>query len=86
MAEHEPGRPRFQIAEREATSGRAVVVVPILRDRSDVPRRSDEAKLAEAEGLARAIELQIVASGICPVTNPRPATLLGTGKSRSSRA
>ena len=84
MAEHEPGRPRFQITERpggeRASSGRAIVVVPVLRDRSDAPRRSDNAKLAEAEGLARAIDLEIVASGICPVAAPRPATLLGTGK------
>ncbi len=77
---------------REAT--RAVVIVPILPQRftnsgnGEINRskfqhefqRSDEARLEEAEGLARAIDLDIVHSDIVQVSAPRPATLLGTGK------
>jgi len=39
-----------------------------------------EARLLEAEGLARAIDLNICYSGLVLVTSPRPATLFGTGK------
>ena len=37
-------------------------------------------RLAEAVGLAQAINLDVRFSGIVPVSNPRPATLLGSGK------
>ncbi|HMF67142.1 MAG TPA: GTPase HflX, partial [Phyllobacterium sp.] len=78
---------------REAT--RAVVIVPVLpqrftdggkSDENSRPKyqrefqRSDEARLEEAEGLALAIDLDIVHSDIVQVSAPRPATLLGTGK------
>jgi GTP-binding protein HflX len=79
---------------REPT--RAIVVVPVLPQRfthggssaaggggSKFQRefqRSDDARLEEAEGLARAIDLDIVHSDIVQVSAPRPATLLGTGK------
>ena len=76
---------------RELT--RAIVIVPVLPQRFDggkdtgnhnsVPyetRRSDGARLEEAEGLARAIDLDIVHSAIVQVPNPRPATLLGSGR------
>jgi GTP-binding protein HflX len=42
--------------------------------------RSPEAKLEEAIGLARAIELNVTQSGIVPVGTIRPATFLGKGK------
>lgn len=42
--------------------------------------RSDEARLAEAIGLARAIDLDVVFSAVVPVSQPKPGTLLGTGK------
>jgi GTP-binding protein HflX len=38
-----------------------------------------EARLAEAVGLAQAIDLEIVAAEIVPLSRPRPATLLGSG-------
>ncbi|MEX6507813.1 GTPase HflX [Jiella sp. M17.18] len=47
---------------------------------SELVRRSDEARLAEALGLAAAIDLEIVASGVVTGSRPRPATLIGTGK------
>ncbi len=49
-------------------------------ERSGMPPRSAESRLAEAERLADAIELNIVGTSIAVVTSPRPATLLGTGK------
>ena len=81
MAEHEQGRPRFQLDNLDQrSSGRAVVLVPILKRRDGSLQRSDEARLEEAVGLARAIELEVVESGTVPITTPRAATLLGTGK------
>jgi GTP-binding protein HflX len=70
-------------------SGRAIVIEPDLRGR--VPRRgggashaptarSAEAKLDEAIGLARAIDLDVAQSGIVPVSEIRPATFIGSGK------
>jgi GTP-binding protein HflX len=68
-------------------SGRAIVIEPNLRGR--VPRgatraptslRSPEARLDEAVGLARAIDLTVVESGVVPLSAIRPATYLGTGK------
>lgn len=71
------------------TAVKAVVVVPVLPnhpqhgddDRSR-PRlaRSSQARLEEAVGLALAIDLDIVHKAIVTVAEPRPATLLGTGK------
>ena len=67
-----------------------MVVVPVLgrhhrEDRdsaSSRPRleRSPEARREEAVGLARAIELEPVHVAIVNVNEPRPATLLGSGK------
>jgi len=42
--------------------------------------RSPEAKLDEAVGLARAIDLNVVSSGIVPLGDIRPATFVGKGK------
>jgi GTP-binding protein HflX len=42
--------------------------------------RSAEAKLDEAVGLARAIDLEVLESGIVPVAAVRPATYIGAGK------
>jgi len=41
--------------------------------------RSDDARLDEAIGLARAIDLEIVAAQLVPLSRPVPATLLGSG-------
>jgi GTP-binding protein HflX len=45
-----------------------------------VPTHSAEDRLTEASGLARAIQLDVVAEEIVPLPHPRPATLFGTGK------
>ncbi|WP_246658715.1 GTPase HflX [Mesorhizobium sp. J18] len=42
--------------------------------------RSPEARLEEAVGLADAIDLHTIHSGIVSVNDPRPATLIGSGK------
>jgi GTP-binding protein HflX len=65
-----------------------VIVVPVLpasqriEDDAGRPRlaRSPEARLEEAVGLARAIDLDPVYTAVVPVNDPRPATLLGSGK------
>ncbi|MET0667164.1 MAG: GTPase HflX [Methyloceanibacter sp.] len=42
--------------------------------------RSPQLRLDEAKGLAAAIDLDVRASGLVPVPQPRPATLFGAGK------
>ncbi|ANT51907.1 GTPase HflX [Mesorhizobium amorphae] len=67
---------------------RAVVIVPVLTrhqrsdDESNRPRltRSAEARHDEAVGLARAINLDLIHTAVATVNDPRPATLLGSGK------
>ncbi len=66
-------------------TGSAVVVVPVLtrRQRDDgavAALREPQARREEALGLARAIDLDIVHSEIVMLADPRPATLLGSGK------
>src|SRR5690606_16933430 len=69
-------------------TARAIIIVPVLtrqpRNSQDEGRprlaRSPQARLEEAIGLAGAIELDAVHSEIVTVSDPRPATLLGSGK------
>jgi GTPase len=69
-------------------TGRAIVIEPHLRGRAPVSAdarapaglRSPEARLEEAVGLARAIDLSVVSSGIVPLADIRPATFIGKGK------
>src|SRR5207245_8689587 len=75
------GRP-----ERAGT-GPAVVVEPHLRGRvagvgarAPAALRTPAAKLDEAVGLARAIDLDVVDAGIVPLGDIRPATFIGKGK------
>jgi GTP-binding protein HflX len=70
-----------------SSSARAIVIEPNLRGRerrggrqAPAGLRSAEARLDEAVGLARAIDLTVVESGIVPLSTTRPATFLGTGK------
>ena len=73
---------------------RALVIVPVLKaprgakqgalanpiHGEPVPTRTSESRLEEATGLALAIDLEITGGLIVPVNDPRPATLMGTGK------
>jgi GTPase len=69
-------------------TGRALVIEPHLRSRSPAAAdarakaalRSPDARLDEAVGLARAIDLNVVSSGIVPLGGIRPATFIGKGK------
>jgi GTPase len=64
------------------------VIEPHLRGRmprstdahASVTLRSPEARLDEAVGLARAIDLSVVSSGIVALSDIRPATFIGKGK------
>ncbi len=95
MSEHKPhsakskGPVKFQLIEEELKrQEKAVVVVPVFGSTRDKPNtsqkpgsiRPDSARLEEAIGLARAIDLDIVHAGLVPVKKPKPSTLLGTGK------
>jgi GTP-binding protein HflX len=64
-----------------------MVVEPWLRRRPAAERaapgeaaRSPAARLEEAVGLARAIDLDVVEAGLAPLADIRPATYLGKGK------
>jgi GTP-binding protein HflX len=58
------------------------VIEPYLRSRggAKVDERAPSARLDEAVGLARAIDLQVVQSGIVTLSELRPATYIGKGK------
>jgi GTP-binding protein HflX len=80
-------RPRDTRADRlspaGSATGRALVIEPVLRrvaKRAAATERSSEAKLDEAVGLARAIDLDVVHSGIVMLSALRPATYMGKGK------
>lgn len=82
------GKPASETDDIAKGPTRAVVVVPVLGrqpkgdDEATRPRltRSAEARLEEAVGLAKAIDLDTVRSEIVMVNDPRPATLIGSGK------
>jgi GTP-binding protein HflX len=67
-----------------SATGRAVVIGPYLRDRGRGAARADErapaARLDEAVGLARAIDLDVAISGLVALGQIRPATYIGKGK------
>jgi GTP-binding protein HflX len=61
----------------------ALVLVPISRSRGKgarPPQREAGARVEEAVGLARAIDLDVVDAAAVPLNAPTPATLLGSGK------
>jgi len=80
------GKKRRHPIDRRGSPTLAIVIVPEVKTRDAVANASKEMKrtaperLEEAVGLAAAIDLEIVHSIIAPITNLRPATLLGTGK------
>ena len=94
MAREKDGdREVHEKSQREAIESineptRAIVIVPVLTrqqhrdEESSRPRmtRSAEARHDEAVGLTRAIRLDPVHTAIVTVNDPRPATLLGSGK------
>ena len=87
-APRQPEKAGGDPAGGSATTARAAIIVPVLTRQPRVsaedarPRmtRSPQARLDEAVGLAGAIDLDPVLAEIVTVADPRPATLLGTGK------
>jgi GTPase len=81
-----------RLSPHGSETGRAIVIEPHLRTRAPARGdarvdarneravRSPEAKLDEAVGLARAIDLNVVSSGIVLLGEIRPATFIGKGK------
>jgi GTPase len=66
-----------------SATGRALVIEPVLRRaaaRASPADRGPAARLDEAVGLARAIDLAVEQSGIVMLNAVRPATYLGKGK------
>jgi len=72
------------LSPQGSATGRAVVIGPYLRERAPSAARADErapaARLDEAVGLARAIDLAVVQSGLVTLGQLRPATYIGKGK------
>ncbi len=65
-------------------TGRAAVIVPVLRrageTRHEKDRRTPEARLEEAVGLAGAIDLDVALKETVNLARPVPATLFGRGQ------
>ena len=82
----ESARPERALVIVPELKGRAAHTSDIAANRGDshastaVALRAPSARLAEAEGLARAISLEIVGSGLVAMKAVRPATLFGKGK------
>ncbi len=71
-----------RLSQTGSATGRALVIEPVLRRPAarDSSTRAPSARLEEAVGLAQAIDLEVVQSGIVMLSAVRPATYLGTGK------
>jgi GTP-binding protein HflX len=70
-----------------AETGRAIVIEPWIKSpmrrsavRAPADTRTPEARLEEAVGLARAINLTVVEAGLVTLSDIRPATYIGKGK------
>jgi len=68
-------------ADSGSHTTRAIVITPVRRTAArEAALRSPEARLEEAVGLARAIDLDVVQAGLVQLSEIRPATYLGKGK------
>src|SRR4051812_25392342 len=68
---------QYHHQSRRGQADRAVIVHPVLH--GTIQPRSPEACLAEAVGLAHAINLDVAQARTVKVSRPQPATLLGGG-------
>ena len=81
-------RKRGSSSETRAPQQRTLVLVPVWKRQIRVGEKAKpfpqihtpENRLAEAIGLANAIQLNIIDAFIVPLSEPRPATLIGSGK------
>jgi len=76
--DHEAARRSGRSIDRRTEIDRAYVVHPARAQQSGL--RSPQARLEEAVGLARALDLEIVGAEVTPVRSITPATLFGRGK------
>ena len=73
--------------ETRRPPSRALVLVPVFKSlRDGISLHSPEHRLEEARGLAHAIDLDVVEALLIPVSEPRPATLFGSGKVEEMKA
>ena len=70
----------MRVEEAAAKGTRALVIGPYHTARKNGVARPNTARLAEAAGLAAAIDLDVIEALDVRLDTPRPATLLGTGK------
>src|SRR3954447_9548829 len=68
---------QYRNQSRRGQTDRALIIHPVLHGTAQP--RSPEACLAEAVGLAHAIELEVLHAASIKVNRPQPATLLGGG-------
>jgi GTP-binding protein HflX len=83
LSETETRKRSRAAADAPPTTGRALVLVPLLRGRKPEEGAADRdvaAKVEEAAGLARAIDLDVADAIGVPIASYRPATLFGAGK------
>ena len=91
MSSTETHSPGFDLERRRAEHTHVLVVGPYLSERAMArlhgegasagsALRSPEARLDEAAGLTRAIDLNVKGAVYAPLTQIRPATFLGKGK------
>lgn len=69
---------RHAVSNGQASRGRVIVLTPLLRG-ADGKGRTAEARLEEAVGLARAIDLDVVHAEVVRIGRYTPATLIGSG-------
>ena len=78
---------RLSAVKAGSETGRAIVIGPYLKrpapragERGTEEVRPPQARLEEAIGLARAIDLAVVESGLVTLNQVRPSTYIGKGK------
>ncbi len=84
----EQGADRLRPVATGSETGRAIVIEPWIKRaaareaavRANNAARTPEARLEETVGLARAIDLNVVQSGLVTLSDIRPATYIGKGK------
>ena len=81
------GTDRLSPTDKGSSTGRAIVLEPFLRRTSPRPKtlvsqdtRPPDVRLEEAVGLAAAIDLDVVQSGVVGLSAITPATYIGKGK------
>ncbi len=72
-----------KLVDHQPIAMRSLVVVPVVKEdrlTENMPSRSISARVEEALGLARAIDLDVVVQQTVTLSQVKPATLLGSGK------